>query len=729
MTIKIDIQDSKQFAQLTRDNSRHLDSIAHKINKSRKVLVITGAGISCNAGIPDFRSKDGLYNMVKQQHPNSVVKGKDLFDSILFTNPDSAAVFYTFMAQLRKCILLSKPTLTHKFIKNLKDKNKLLRCYTQNIDGLETQTGLCLASRIKKEQDHVYIKQENKNTIIPKSLPSKEITKKKKKQHISSQLTQMDVVQLHGDIHTLKCSHCSSIFPWTIDFEKLCILGEPPACPKCTVKSEERQSRGMRTSHIGDLRPNIVLYGEEHPEGEVIGKCIAKDARSKPDVLLIIGTSLKVVGLKKLIKDVVKSMNRNTSTTTTSSAEDQNNNDNKSRGTRKKPNSIVILINKTDVALGPWQDMIDFHIKCDSDEWILDLKTRVPDLFTIQTKIDEYSKKSIDGNEIKMEMEIEKENQIPIIDQEIILSTPKKSFSSSSQKIEPIFFNNDDIGLLTPASSRKLNKQSSSPIRITSLSNNKMNNGRHNDRIEVRPRTRQQTRMYAEAYNNNENHHEQEQEQEDDIVHLSNNASNSTCNQSIDAVVVVGTESVINEYDLLSPVSTPKKEVPKNNEPENEGSISNITKSRPSSSSLSSSCCSNGLSRYDGIFKKWSNNNNNKSNNDTKDMESLKSLPKSHIKDKNDYDISNSKKSGGSNGSSGSGGDDDFSNMKGINKQDSLSSSSSSLDSSGYIIRTPKRRRGTTNKGDEEPSSSQYIDSIYDNFTDGLISSRKRFKV
>lgn len=67
----------------------------------------------------------------------------------------------------------------------------------------------------------------------------------------------------------------------------------------------------MRSTAIGGLRPNIVLYGEEHPHGDVIGTCIARDARSKPDVMLIIGTTMKVLGLKKLVRDIAKSMKDN----------------------------------------------------------------------------------------------------------------------------------------------------------------------------------------------------------------------------------------------------------------------------------------------------------------------------------------------------------------------------------------------------------------------------------
>lgn len=45
----------------------------------------TGAGISVQAGIPDFRSPEGLFQSVKRENPReALVSGKDLFDASVF---------------------------------------------------------------------------------------------------------------------------------------------------------------------------------------------------------------------------------------------------------------------------------------------------------------------------------------------------------------------------------------------------------------------------------------------------------------------------------------------------------------------------------------------------------------------------------------------------------------------------------------------------------------------
>jgi hypothetical protein len=44
-----------------------LKDIANGLLKARKVIIVTGAGISTNSGIPDFRSENGLYSLISTQ--------------------------------------------------------------------------------------------------------------------------------------------------------------------------------------------------------------------------------------------------------------------------------------------------------------------------------------------------------------------------------------------------------------------------------------------------------------------------------------------------------------------------------------------------------------------------------------------------------------------------------------------------------------------------------------
>ena len=84
----------------------------------------------------DFRTKGtGLYDNLQEYN---LPYAEAVFDINYFRNKPQA--FYT----LAKEIMPGKyaPTITHHFIKYLDDKEILLRCYTQNIDGLERLAGL-----------------------------------------------------------------------------------------------------------------------------------------------------------------------------------------------------------------------------------------------------------------------------------------------------------------------------------------------------------------------------------------------------------------------------------------------------------------------------------------------------------------------------------------------------------------------------------------------------------
>jgi len=66
----------------------------------------------------------------------------------------------------------------------------------------------------------------------------------------------------------------------------------------------ERVLRGKRRSGVGRIRPNVLLYGEENPNSTDIGKLTAQDLRKAPDLVIIIGTSLKVPGARRLAKEL-----------------------------------------------------------------------------------------------------------------------------------------------------------------------------------------------------------------------------------------------------------------------------------------------------------------------------------------------------------------------------------------------------------------------------------------
>eukprot|EP00887_Chlorella_sp_A99_P001800 scaffold19.g1800.t1 len=117
--------------------SRDIEGIAALIKAGRsRIICMCGAGISVNAGIPDFRSPgSGLYHRLEQYdlpYPQAVFE-IDFFKR----NPKPFFVLSKELAPGK-----FKPTPTHYFMRLLHDKGLLLRCYTQNIDSLERIAGL-----------------------------------------------------------------------------------------------------------------------------------------------------------------------------------------------------------------------------------------------------------------------------------------------------------------------------------------------------------------------------------------------------------------------------------------------------------------------------------------------------------------------------------------------------------------------------------------------------------
>jgi len=107
-----------------------------KKKQPKKMVVLLGAGISTSAGIPDFRSPGtGLYNNVKKY---GVQSPEDVFDINYFRK--DPVPFYDVARGMFKIPV--KPTVAHYFLRLLHDHGHLLRIYTQNIDLLESATGI-----------------------------------------------------------------------------------------------------------------------------------------------------------------------------------------------------------------------------------------------------------------------------------------------------------------------------------------------------------------------------------------------------------------------------------------------------------------------------------------------------------------------------------------------------------------------------------------------------------
>ncbi len=113
---------------MTVDND--LKRASEFIKAAKHITALTGAGISVDSGIPDFRSEGGLW---KRYDPHEYAT----FESFI-RDPTK---FWTMGRELVETILKAKPNDAHIALVKLEERGKLLGVITQNIDNLHQSAG------------------------------------------------------------------------------------------------------------------------------------------------------------------------------------------------------------------------------------------------------------------------------------------------------------------------------------------------------------------------------------------------------------------------------------------------------------------------------------------------------------------------------------------------------------------------------------------------------------
>ncbi|KAG7123558.1 NAD-dependent histone deacetylase HST3 like protein [Verticillium longisporum] len=277
---------------------------------------------------------------------------RDLFDVSIWSDPLRTSVFYTFATTLRQKARDVQPTASHLFISHLRDRGKLVRCYTQNIDQIEEKVGLSTSLQQGPGSRGRFSRKSAGGFSAPSSQGGEgEANESIVKRDAAN--GGVECVFLHGSLQSLRCFLCGRICEWDEGGRSVETLsGRQPECPHCVGATVAREERGKRALGVGKLRPDIVLYGEEHPNAHLIDPLVKHDLALYPDSLLILGTSLKVHGLKVLVREFAKTVH--------------------SKGGK------VIFVNFTKPSESSWGDIIDYWIQWDCDAWVSNLQERVP---------------------------------------------------------------------------------------------------------------------------------------------------------------------------------------------------------------------------------------------------------------------------------------------------------------------------------------------------------------
>jgi NAD-dependent histone deacetylase SIR2 len=185
----------------------------------------------------------------------------------VYKSDASTSSFHDMIRELSHLTKNAKPTPFHHMLATLAEEGRLLRLYTQNVDGIDTSL-------------------EPLATQVP----------------LNPKGPWPRTIQLHGGLQKMVCTKCSELS----DFNAALFDGpKPPACKSCEELENTRILFGSkRSTGIGRLRPRMVLYNEQHPEEDAIGAVTVSDLRQRPDAVVVVGTSLKIPSVRRMVREM-----------------------------------------------------------------------------------------------------------------------------------------------------------------------------------------------------------------------------------------------------------------------------------------------------------------------------------------------------------------------------------------------------------------------------------------
>lgn len=109
-----------------------IETLRRWVSESNQMVAFTGAGVSTESGVPDFRSVDGLYNQKFEYPPETIIS-----HSFYLRNPEYFFRFY----REKMMPLEVQPNITHFTLAKWEREGHLAAVVTQNIDGLHQKAG------------------------------------------------------------------------------------------------------------------------------------------------------------------------------------------------------------------------------------------------------------------------------------------------------------------------------------------------------------------------------------------------------------------------------------------------------------------------------------------------------------------------------------------------------------------------------------------------------------
>lgn len=168
-----------------------------------RIVVLTGAGISTDAGIPDFRGPNGLWT----KNPKA-----EQMSNIRFYVSDPEVRQLAWQARLTSAAWEARPTLGHTAIAALKQRGQLLAVITQNVDGLHQMSGL----------------------------------------------DDVDVIEVHGTMHYTRCLQCGERLPMGETLVRVRNGEADPECLRCSSSGRSGMLKSDTISFGQNLIPEVI---------------------------------------------------------------------------------------------------------------------------------------------------------------------------------------------------------------------------------------------------------------------------------------------------------------------------------------------------------------------------------------------------------------------------------------------------------------------------------------
>jgi len=107
-----------------------LKLLIDEMRKARRMVVLTGAGMSTESGLPDFRSSDGLW---RKHRPETLATVEAMRERPL--------LFYEFYRYRLDLLAKAQPNAAHAALVELEKRGRIKRIITQNVDGFHSRAG------------------------------------------------------------------------------------------------------------------------------------------------------------------------------------------------------------------------------------------------------------------------------------------------------------------------------------------------------------------------------------------------------------------------------------------------------------------------------------------------------------------------------------------------------------------------------------------------------------